>query len=470
MTATETKNRPSVIWNFFSSVRLTIVLLIILALASIVGTLIPQREEAIEFAQRLSPEIFRFFSALDLFDMYHSFWFRLLMGCLTLNLIVCSIDRFPRTLRRIRALPRADRDKPFENLPPQQNLLVQGDIKEVADQVGQFLKKRYKKIHTKEKPGTHFFYGEKGRYSHFGVYLVHISVLTIFIGAMVGSLFGFQAYVNIPSGDQIDTVNLRKGRKPLKLGFGVRCNNFTVDFYESGAPKEYRSELSFIVNGKEMEKRSLLVNHPVDFKGVTFYQSSYGSIPGNKARLKILYHATTHKIITLEAKAGDLLPLPGNEGKFQIADVKGNFMEMGPAVLISVQPNQGKETRFWVFQHDESIKEKFPQLMNRFPKLNPSIFKPYTFFLEKLETIYYTGLQVNRDPGVFVVWLGFFLMIAGFVVTFFTSHRRLWLRISRNEDGVAISVAGTSSKNPVGLQRELESITKDLRNRFLEKE
>ncbi|MBK5101498.1 MAG: cytochrome c biogenesis protein ResB, partial [Desulfobacteraceae bacterium] len=418
----------------------------------------------------LSPEMFRFFSALDLFDMYHSLWFRLLMGCLTLNLIICSIDRFPRTLRRIRVLPKADRSKPFENLPPQQSLLVQGHIIEVAKRAEQLLKKHYKKIHTKAKPGTHFFYGEKGRYSHFGVYIVHLSVLTIFIGALVGSLFGFQAYVNIPSGDQIDTVNLRKGGKPLKLGFEVRCNNFTVDFYESGAPKEYRSELSFLVQGEEVEKRSLLVNHPVEFKGVTFYQSSYGSIPGNKARLKILYLASTHKIITLEAKAGDLLPLPGNEGKFQIADVKGNFMKMGPAVLISVQPNQGKEKRFWVFQHHESVKERFPQLMNRFPKLNPSIFKPYTFFLEKLETRYYTGLQVNRDPGVFVVWLGFFLMIVGFVVTFFTSHRRLWLRISRDKDGVAISVAGTSSKNPVGLQRELESITNDLRNQFLEKE
>ena len=89
MTEIKTKDKPNVIWNFFSSVRLTIVLLIILALASIVGTLIPQKEEAIDFARSLSPEMFRFFSALDLFDMYHSLWFRLLMGCLTLNLIIC---------------------------------------------------------------------------------------------------------------------------------------------------------------------------------------------------------------------------------------------------------------------------------------------------------------------------------------------------------------------------------------------
>ena len=470
MTEIKTKNKPNVIWNFFSSVRLTIVLLIILALASIVGTLIPQREAAAEFAQRLSPEMFRFFSALDLFDMYHSSWFRLLMACLTLNLIICSIDRFPRTLKRIRLLPKADRSKPFEDLPPQQKLLVRGDIKEVAGQVGQFLKKHYKKVQTAAKPDTHFFYGEKGRYSYFGVYIVHLSVLTILIGALIGSLLGFQAYVNIPSGERINTVHLRNGKKPLNLGFEVRCNKFTVDFYESGAPKEYRSELSFIVNGKEMEKSSLRVNHPVKFKGVTFYQSSYGSIPGNKARLKIAYHTGTHKTITIEAKAGDLLPLPGNGGEFQIVDVKGNFMKMGPAVLISVQPNQGKEKRFWVFQHHESIKEKFPQLMNRFPKLNPSIFKPYTFFLDELVARYYTGLQVNRDPGVYVVWLGFFLIVVGFVLTFFTSHRRLWLRISREKHGVAISVAGTSSKNPVGLQRELQTIADDLRNQFLEKE
>ena len=100
--------------------------------------------------------------------------------------------------------------------------------------------------------------------------------------------------------------------------------------------------------------------------------------------------------------------------------------------------------------------------------LNPSAFKPYTFYLEDLESKFYTGLQVNRDPGVSIVWIGCFLMIGGFFVTFFMSHRRIWVRVSSEKQGSTISIAGTSNKNPVGLQRELSHLGIDL-NGYLNK-
>ncbi len=100
--------------------------------------------------------------------------------------------------------------------------------------------------------------------------------------------------------------------------------------------------------------------------------------------------------------------------------------------------------------------------------LNPSAFKPYTFYLEGLESKFYTGLQVNRDPGVSIVWIGSFLMIGGFFITFFMSHRRIWVRVSSTKQGSTISIAGTSNKNPVGLQRELAHLAISL-NGYLNK-
>lgn len=464
------EKKSSIIWNFFSSVKLTIVLLIILATASIIGTLIPQREGAIEFAKNLSPEFFRLLSSLNLFDMYHALWFRLLIACLVLNLIICSANRFPTTLKRFHTLPRPDRLKPFKHLPTQQSILVQGQIKDIANKVNQFLQGRYKRISKKEDEKKHFFYGEKGRYSNFGVYLVHLSILIILIGALAGSFFGFEARVNILEGEQIDTVTLRGKMKPLKLGFDVRCDKFKVDFYKNGAPKEYQSQLSFYIGGKDPEKRTLLVNHPVKFKGITFYQASYGIVPGKNVLIKIDRQASKQKITELSVEVGNLIQLPGNDGQFKVADVKTDFMRMGPAVLILVKPNRGEEVRFWVFQRHETIEKQIPGLFDKFPKLNPSAFKPYTFFLDKVESRYYTGLQVNKDPGVFIVWTGFFLMIAGFFVTFFTSHRRIWVQISKDKTGIRVSVAGTAGKNPVGLQRELEHLTNDLGNLLTDKE
>jgi len=468
MTTPDTKIKPNAIWSLFSSVKLTIVLLILLAIASIVGTLIPQisQQESVEFARNLSPGIFRFFNFLDLFDMYHSLWFRFIIGCLSLNLIICSINRFPSTWKLFRALPRPDRSKPFDHLSPHQSFFVEGKIEDVSDGVSQLLRGRYTKSHTKRDSSKHFVYVEKGRYSRFGVYLVHSSILLILIGALFGSFFGFEAFVNIIEGEQTDTVTLRKKMTRLQLGFEVRCDKFTVDFYENGAPKEYRSELTFFVNGKEREKRSLLVNHPVQFKGVTFYQSTYGTIPGRTVRLKISQDKKKDEAPILEVEVGKPMQLPNNEGQFTIVDVKSNFMDTGPAVLISITPKEKRERHLWVFQNYDIISKRLPTPMLQSSKFDPSALNPYTFLLDGLETSYYTGLQVNRDPGVPIVWAGCFLIVAGFFVTFFTSHMRIWVRVSNESKGINISVAGTSNRNPVGLERELAYLANGLKKLF----
>ena len=471
MAKSTSKTKSNSVWRFFSSVKLTIVLLIILAITSILGTVIPQmpQRESVEFARGLSPGMFKLFSFINLFDMYHSLWFRLLIGCLALNLIICSMDRFSATLKQFRFRPGVDRSKPFQNLPLNQTFLADGNVEDTANQVTQFIKGRYKKIQSKHAGDKYYFLSEKGKYSRFGVYLVHLSVLIIVIGGLMGSFFGFDGYANIVEGEQIDAIELRKGTTPLKLGFKVRCDKFTVDFYENGAPREYRSDLSFFVNGKEVKKGNLLVNHPIKFRGITFYQSSYGNIPGNKVRLKIVWHTSEHKFIGMEAEQGHSFPLPGNEGQFQVLKVDANLRGMmGPAALISIRPEQGEETRFWVFQNWETLQNRFPKQMLQAPMLNPSAFKPYTFYLERLESKFYTGLQVNRDPGVSLVWIGCFLMIGGFFVTFFMSHRRIWIRVSSAKRGSTISIAGTSNKDPVGLQRELAHLAVKL-NGYLNK-
>ena len=140
MTKSKSQNNPNIIWSFFSSVKLTIVLLVILASVSIFGTVVPQQEGAVEFARSLSPQVLRIYSALDLFDMYHSPWFRLIMGFLALNLIICSLDRFPGAIKRFRALPRPDRDKPFKNLPTQYTFRVKASVNDTSSSVARLLR------------------------------------------------------------------------------------------------------------------------------------------------------------------------------------------------------------------------------------------------------------------------------------------------------------------------------------------
>jgi cytochrome c biogenesis protein len=471
MPASETRKHPNPVWSFFCSVRLTITLLIILALVSIVGTLIPQRQAAIDFARNLSPGTLKIFFFLDLFNIYHAIWFRLLIGILTLNLIICSINRFPGIWKRFTATPRPDRQKPFEGLPDELTFMVRASRATVAKDVERTFRKKYRRVRSKESKDAFYMYGERGRLTHFGFYLIHLSILIILVGAIVGSIFGFEAYVNIVQGGKADVVNSTNDTSRIPLGFTVRCDRFSVDFYANGTPKEYRSDLTFLEKGKILRKASVLVNHPAHFRGITFYQADYGTtLVSDRVRLKVIEKTSKTKTTVLEVKKGDPTPLPGGGGSFEVADIQGDFMNMGPAVLIRVQPGQGQETGFWVFRDQEEIEKRFPGLTHKFVKLNPSAFKPYTFILEDLDTRYYTGLEVAKDPGVPLVWTGCFLMVGGFFVTFFMSHRHVWIRIAPEKNRTRISVAGNASKNPVGLERELLHLSRSLEQDLNEKQ
>ena len=448
------------IWNFFCSVRLTLILLIILATTSIFGTLIPQQEGAIRFAQELSPGLVKLFNYLQLFDIYNSVWFILIIGCLALNLIICSINRFPGTLKLFSLMPKPDRSKLFEGLPSQRTLQAEGDPQGAVDNVMKSLKGPYKNISIKTTDRGSFLYAEKGRFTLFGVYIVHLSILFILTGAIARSLFGFNAYVNILEGELADTVILRNstGHNHKDLGFSVYCENFSIDFYDNGMPKEYRSDLSFIVDGNTVQKGILLVNHPVTFKGITFYQASYGLSSGDRAHLRISNPEVNIHNSTLELELGKPVSLPGNGGHLILSDIREDFMRMGPAVLVSIIPEEGERISFWLFKNQDIIKKQLPEIFEEFPKLNPSAYRPYTFYLEDIETKYYTGLQVNRDPGVPFVYIGFSMIVIGLFITFFTSHRQVWVRITGKPGKMRISVAGKANKNPVGMEKELDRL------------
>jgi len=468
MNSSETEKKSNVLWSAFTSVKLTLGLLIVLAVTSIFGTVIPQQEGAMELAEELSPGLVSLLSSLQLFDMYHSLWFRLIIGTLALNLIICSLDRFPSAWKRFQAAPKLDRSKPFEDLPPHRNFSAAGKIDEVLPLTAEILKTHYKRFQQKQTDNEIVLYAEKGRFSHLGVYLVHLSVLIILIGSIVGSLFGFEAYVNIPEGEAVSKVRLRKTQAFKPLTFDVRCDRFSVEFYDNGAPKEYRSDLTFLEDGKAAFQGPLLVNHPVTFRGITFYQASYGSLPGNKARIGVHREGDPANAV-LDVEIERPYDLPGRGGQFMVFEARSDFMKMGPAVQVAVRPPEGEEIRFWVFKNIDLIKDRFPGFFERFPKFNPGAYKPYHFSLQSIEAKYYTGLQVSRDPGVPLVWMGFFLIMIGLFVAFFMSHRSIWIQVARTKRGLNIRVAGRTNKNPVGLERELDQLASKIKGKVEKK-
>ncbi len=446
--------------SLLSSVKLTIVLLIIISIASILGTIIPQQEADI-FASRLSPGLVAVFRELQLFNIFHSTWFISLMILLSINLIICSADRLPASWKRFRKTSVSDEIDIFMNLPSDRIFLVEKPLNEEAMRLEGLMKKKYKATYRKDTEESAFITGEKGNLSYFGVYLVHLSVLIILTGMIIGFLSGFDAYVEIAEGNSADKVQLKGEAGSKKLDIVIRCDRFSIDYYEDGTPKVYRSDLTFSRNGSIIQQGPIFVNHPATVEGIRFYQANFGTVPSGDAVIGIRKGGEKARVVRV--RAGTEFDLPGNDGKAKIIRMEENFMRIGPAVKISIQSAKGK-FQFWVFQNIEQIIQENPGLIDRVPLFNPGLFAPYVFSLAMIQTKYYTGLQVTRDPGVPVVVAGSFLLVLGFMTVFFYAHRQVWIRVDRQGPNTRISIAAKTNKDPVGLEREVASLIEEIQD------
>lgn len=449
-----TKNK-SAIRSFFSSVKLTIFLLAVIALFAVVGTIVPQREAADQLARHISPGLFSFLSKIQIFDLYHSIWFFLLTGLLSLNLFICSLDRFPAAWRRFRHQPSPQDTTVFRNLPEENVLLVRQDQKTVSDIAEEVMKSKFSNRQRVDAVDGTYLCGSKGGFSHFGVYIVHLSIMVLIAGAIIGSLFGMEGYVNIIEGESVNAVDLRNGKDTMTLPFAVRCDKFALEFYENGAPKTYRSDLSFIQNDRVAKTAQLLVNHPFTFEGIRFYQASYGLAPEGRASLTLFKNGK--KSLDMSLGRGETLDLPGKEGRIRVLRIEENFKNMGPAVKLSITSAKG-DVSLWVFKQLDKIIEANPGILQQMPMLNPRLFRPYLFVLTGLEEKYFTGLQVSRDPGIPLVVLAAFLLVIGLMLVLFSYSRQIWIRIGPEGTQTKISIAGRSHKNAAGLDGEIQQL------------
>jgi cytochrome c biogenesis protein len=327
-------------------------------------------------------------------------------------------------------------------------------LSEETDRLEKLLGKKGR-VGRKDMDDRSYLYIGKGAYSYLGVYLIHVSILFVMAGFIVGFLFGFEGYMDIPEGESSAVVTLKGERGVKDLDFAVRCDRFFIDFYENGAPKTYRSDLTFLKGGRALRSSSVLVNHPITFAGMRFYQASYGMIPTGDPVMIVIQD--DKKIKDVKVAIGMEFELPEKKARVLMTRVEDNLMGMGPAVKLNIQSPEGN-IQFWVFQAIEQMIQANPGLLEQVPLFNPGAFEPYIFFLEQAEHRYYTGLQVARDPGVPMVATGALLMMIGFIIVFFCSHRQIWIRLDRITDQTRISITGKCNRDAVGLKREIRKL------------
>ncbi len=452
------------IWEIFSSIKTAIVLFFLIATTSIIGTIIKQQPTPEGYEKLYGPTFTKVIKALELYDMYHSWWFQLLLILFALNLIICSIDRLPRILRFFKRETRIKERDYLNSLPIKCRHRAKNLTPEQAkEKVLSILKEKGFSPSEEEKQGESLYlFFEKGVINRLGVYITHFSILLVLIGGLIGSIFGFTGYITLVEGGKSNNVVLRGGFSNKPLPFEIECDKFEVQFYKNrpDVPKEYTSYVKVIENGKAVKSAKIEVNHPLVHRGIYFYQSSYGVFSSENGLLTVkIRDKRTGEVRKVQLRVGETQKVPDMGIEVKLIAFYPDFVitEEGPttrsqelrnpAALVEIK--KGNSTiKSWVFAFFPNVHEKKSDYEVKFVS-----FKP----------VFYTVLQVSKDPGVWLVWIGCILMIVAIMITFFYPHRRIFVWITPQSKGTEIALGFSTNRNQEAFKRLAEEVCEKIK-------
>ena len=195
-TANPSKRMLDTLWDIFASVKLTVVILTLLATTSVLGTLIPQKADPSFYIRAYGEFAYRLMEVFDILGMFYSWWFQTLIGILSINITVCTIKRWPSIWRIVSSknllVETIKKKSPIGRFSDSRN------PDELLPLYKAYIGKKYSRVEiSSEKPGM-LIVAEKGRWTRLGVPAVHLSIVIILAGALIGSFLGFDGFVNIP--------------------------------------------------------------------------------------------------------------------------------------------------------------------------------------------------------------------------------------------------------------------------------
>lgn len=453
------------IWSFLASVKLAIFLLISLSLSSIVGTIVEQNAEPAQnikllakfFGDSSAPTVYNLFAKLGFMDMYDSWWFLGILGLFGINLIVCSLDRFPKTWKLVQAVQKPMSENALKSFPVKKELKFNTTLNVAKDEFSNVLNASKYRVLEATEEGSVQLYTQKGRYVRLSVYVVHLSIILIFLGAIVGSVFGFKGYLNLPEGSMSDMAYVSPTEK-IPLGFSVKCNWYETLYYDDmDTPKDFQSELVIIENGKEVMKKIIEVNDPLTYKGITFFQSSYGMVPDTVGSFIMEIAPNNGPKETVWLKFGDIFNIPGT-------GIKGTIMDFSPA--LTRDRSTGSLTTYSENMVNPAVAIKFEApgmepyvgwILKRYPDTG-ILNGGHTVIFKDYWGVEYTGLSVSRDPGVWLIYLASILMTVGLYICFFMSHKKIWVNIAGAGSSVKITIGASTNRNRLTLEQEIDKL------------
>jgi cytochrome c biogenesis protein len=468
------------IWNFFSSVKVGVWLIVVLLIASSLGTIFPQEMyippvmPASEYYEEKYGWLGKLYYDLGFHNLYSSWWYLILIAALGISLVIASLDRVVPLYRSLKK-QRVSRHESFLKRQRMFSVYEAELSGEATEKIkGNLAKKGYK---LREENGD--LLAEKNRFSRWGPYVNHLGLIIFLIGGMLRFVPGM--YVD-------EILWLREGETKSIPGtegrYYLKNNQFIFEVYDKDKDekvfkdainkvgtvvKNYQTNATLyerqgdIVPGEkpELEKvrdQAIQVNKPLKVDGYALYQVDYKLGEMSKMAFKLENKKTKEQFGDVQVDLYDpkMNYDLGNGYKVEVMSYFPDFEfnEDGEPATKSRIPNNPAFI-FKMFTPEKPDGEvSFVAIRQN---LEPLGENDYKMSFAGIETKNVTALTVRKDLTLWIIGLGGLIFMIGVVQGAYWNHRRLWLRRINGQ----IWTAAHTNKNWHGLKRELDDVFAD---------
>ncbi|MBD3690148.1 cytochrome c biogenesis protein ResB [Nanchangia anserum] len=416
------------VYAFFYNKKVGVVLILLMAVATLLGTLITQAPDGVLD----SPDSRAAFLAemqgryggwtkplmwLGAFSIYTSPIFLVLSALLALSILACTLHRLPQLWRKTMRPRTRVSARFFTRAQYQGQVPTRESIEASVEATRAALRRKHYRVVDVEGDGPRALYADRFRFGPFGTVAAHAAFIIIIAALVISNLWGIDKTLSIPIGTS----------QPVGYGTGysVTATSFTDSYDTQGRPTDYVSHILLRDNhGHTLAEQDVRVNTPLRYDGYKFHQASYG------------FAALVR--LTRDGKelysGGVTLTSQSNDGLFQFGtlDVPGAAREGEPHTVIIATPASG--------QHVPDVASGQALVRVLGPNGDDNVLGEEVLDRGTSTTIAgltvsfdresaFTGITVRRDPGAIWMWLGSILLVVGMAATFGLRHRRVWVRV-----------------------------------------
>jgi cytochrome c biogenesis protein len=363
----------SILMQFLGSMNLAITLLVAVAIASVIGTVLLQNQAYNEYIVRFGSFWFEFFRTLGLYNVYSTWWFLAILGFLVTSTSVCIYHNAPSMLRDMRNYRLHAKEKSLRAFHHKDELKTKFSPEESISRLEKLFHARGYRTRKAQGEDHILLSGMKGAYNRIGYLFTHISIVVICIGGLMDGNLGlklkemrgdvvvlkedmrvdkipassrlspsdslsFRGNRTIPEGSAINGVilDVRDGYVLQELPFAIEVKDFRIEYYPTGQPKSFESDLVIHDDAlKEPLKKTISVNHPLIYRGYAIYQASFGD-GGSGLTLKAWPLLKQGKPVMMKTEVFSTLRLQQFKPPLR--------MEISDFRMFNINPEQNKET------------------------------------------------------------------------------------------------------------------------------